>query len=367
MNVHASLTSAAAARSPTSVEVLRGLDAFEALKPEWDRLFRRAAKPHQLFQSHPMLSAWAKSYPEAGDVIVITAREHGALVAALPLVMRTNLGVKRLHFMGMPVVQFGDMLVDPHCDSDTAAKIWAAIPDLGADVLEARRIRADAELWPFRDNATVVETMAAPFACLLTRVDGDAPGPAYSGRDKSNLRRRMRRLEERGKVELTTQGHGPAAADLAARAVDMKRRSLHAAGVLSPAVKARGFETFFRNVANDPECGLIVSTVELDGQPVAIDLSFLCKDTAFGHVLATEPAFHKEGAGNILVHHVFASAKAAGATTFDLLAPADAYKMHHADGETAVESRVYPFTMRGRLFANAFHRLALPAAKALLR
>lgn len=367
MNVHASLARAATERSQTSIEVLRGRDAFEALKPEWDRLFRRAAKPHQLFQSHPILSAWAKSYPEAGEVVVVAARELGALVAALPLVMRATLGVKRLHFMGMPVVQFGDMLVDPHSEADTTARVWAAIPDLNADVLEARRIRVDAALWPFRDNATVVETMSAPFACLHRRVDGDLPGPAYSGRDKSNLRRRMRRLEERGRVVLTTHASGPAAAELAARAVDMKRRSLHAAGIISPAVKSGGFEAFFRRVASDPECGLIVSTVELDGQPVAIDLSFLCKDTAFGHVLATEPAFHKEGAGSILVHHVFASAKTAGATTFDLLAPADPYKMHHADGETAVESRVYPFTMRGRLFANAFHRLALPAARAILR
>lgn len=367
MNAHAALSRATTERAAASIEVLRGRDAFDALKPEWDRLFRRAAHPHQLFQSHAMLGAWAASYPESGDIIVVTAREHAALVGVLPLVMRTTLGVRRLHFMGMPVVQFGDMLVDPHSHPDTASRIWDATATLGADVLEARRIRADSVVWPFRDNATVVEDMAAPFACLLTRVDGAAPGPAYSGRDKSNFRRRMRRLEERGTVTLTSQGCGPAAADLAAHAVAIKRRSLDAAGVMSPAVKSKGFEAFFRSAAVDPDCGLIVSTVELDGKPVAIDLSFLCKDTAFGHVLATEPAFHKEGAGNILVHHVFASTKAAGATRFDLLAPADAYKMHHADGETKVESRVYPFTMRGRLFANAFHRLAVPAAKALLR
>ncbi|MGB3502726.1 MAG: GNAT family N-acetyltransferase [Mesorhizobium sp.] len=366
MNVYAAIDPDQSTRAGAAISVLRGRAAFEQLQPEWDRLFARAALPHQLFQSHRLLSAWAQSYDQDQEMIVVTAREHSALVAVLPLTMRQTMGIKRLQFMGMPIAQFGDMLVDPHCSAGTADAVWAHVAAIGADVMEARRVRADSAMWRFAEGGIVIERMEAPFARLAQRVSGDQPGPAYSGRDRSNLRRRQRRLEERGRLTLNIDPAADTVA-LAALAVDIKRRSLSKARILSPVVKARGFEAFFRKAAADPQSGLIVSTIDLDGKPIAIDLSFLCKGVAFGHVLAIEPAFQKDGAGNLLVHHVFARAAGAGAEVFDLLAPADAYKMHHADGVTKIESRVYPFTARGRLFALAFHGMAMPAARAMLR
>ena len=69
-------------------------------------------------------------------------------------------------------------------------------------------------------------------------------------------------------------------------------------------------------------------------------------------MLATDGDFEKEGLGQLLVHHVFAEARKAGASRFDLLAPADPYKLHHADGATRVESRTYAFHAKGRLAAQ---------------
>ncbi len=367
MNLHLSAAIDMLATAPATIDVLHGLDAFEALGPEWDDLFRRAAMPHQLFQSHAVLSAWARSYPGHGGIVLITARQHGLLVGVLPITQRQNFGIRRLQIMGMPVAQFADMLLDPDCQPETAGQIWDAVRALGADILEVRRMRADSVLWQFEKGSIVTEKMSAPFACLHRRVDGATPGAAYSARDRSNLRRRVRRLEERGQFLTRTMLSGDAAVELAGRAIDIKRRALKSSRVVVSPVKTAEFQAFFRLAAANPDSGLMVSSVEVVGRIAAIDLSFLCKGTAFGHVLAVEPDFQKDGVGSMLVHHVFASAKAAGARTFDLLAPADPYKLHHADGATAVESRVYPFSLRGRLFADAFNRLALPAARALLR
>jgi hypothetical protein len=55
--------------------------------------------------------------------------------------------------------------------------------------------------------------------------------------------------------------------------------------------------------------GLLISIIELDGQPIGLDLSFLCKGVGFGHALATDGAFDKEGLGQLLVHHVFTEAE----------------------------------------------------------
>lgn len=351
------------------VDILKGVAAFAALKSEWDSLFARAGRPHQLFQSHVLLAHWADSYPgDASDAIIVTARTGDRLVAVLPLVLTRTLGVKRLRVMGAPIAQFDDILMDFDCGQAVNSALWDAITAIGADVFETRRVRADSSIdQMLPPHGVVTEVSRAPFACLASRVNNGEPGLAYSAKDRSSVRRRQRRLAEMGALALTCYKPGQPAALLASQAIDIKRRALKAAGVISPAVRGNGFDTFFRRAAADPDAGLLVSAIELDGRPIAVDLSLLCKGTAFGHVLATEPAAIQSGAGNVLVHHVFANAKAAGARVFDLLAPADAYKMQHSDATTPVRSMIFPFTLRGRLFVKAYHGVAIPGARYAMR
>lgn len=371
MNAHP-LAIRPAAETPASaaisIGIVRGSAGFDSLRDAWDGLFHTSAAPHQLFQSHAFLRTWQASHPDAGETIIVTATSGDRLVAVLPLVERRKFGVRRLRPMGLPVAQFSDMLVDAEAQPDAIEPLWNAVAALGADLLELPRLRADSPLWPLREGAMVTQVATSPFACLARRVEEDGPGQqVYSPRDRSNLRRRVRRLEELGRVEWKTATHGDEAVELARQAIAMKRRSLKAARVFATALTAPSFEGFFLRAAADPACGLLVSAIELDGRPIAIDLSFLNKGVGFGHVMAMEPHARKQGVGTLLVHHAFASAKRQGAGMFDLLSPADAFKMQHADGVTQTESRVYPFTRRGRLFARALHGVALPAARALLR
>lgn len=350
---------------PLVISVSEGRSAFKLLRDDWNALFRRAGLAHNVFQSHALLSVWARIFVR-DEVIVICAREGEQLVGVLPLARRTILGVRRLELMGHPIAQFSDMIVDQgRCD--VAQILWQQIGQLGADLLELPRIRADSTLWQFKNGAMVTETMGAPWANLAKRVSGSDPGPAYSSNMRSNLRRRARRLGGRGKVALLSHLTTADCAKFAIEAIEMKKRSLKSLGARRTSVARPEFANFFVEAAADPECGLMVSVVQVADQAAAIDLSFLCKGTVFGHVLALDPAYRKDGAGSLLLHHAFSSAKMAGAGTFDLLSPADDYKMQHADGVTMVESRIYPFTTAGRVYTRAYHRLAVPVARKLLR
>lgn len=352
-----------------TVEIVRGLAAFETMQSEWDALFRRSAAPHQIFQNHAFLRAWARAYAGGGaDLIVVAVRATGRLVAIVPLVRRRRLGVEVLQFMGAPVAQFDDILLDDSHAGPALEAIRMAVAGLGADLLEARRVREDGAFWRMPGQKPFVfEEMHAPFADLATRVADGEPGQAYSSKDRSNYRRRLRRLGERGKLEFRSTGPGAEAAELATQAVTIKAAALRQDGVDWGTVGCAKFSDFFRRLATDPASGLLVSIIELDDRPIGIDLSFLCKGVGFGHVLATDGAFDKEGLGQMLVHHVFAEAKAKGVRRFDLLAPADPYKRHHADGATRVESRAYAFTAKGRLAARIGYKLAISAARKLPR
>jgi CelD/BcsL family acetyltransferase involved in cellulose biosynthesis len=351
-------------KGETRIEVAHGLQGFLAMQREWDALFTRCGKPQQVFQSHLLLSLWAKAYGElARGVVVIAAYTDDQLVAALPLVRSSRMGLTSLRLMGTRIAQFDDMLLDNRYGAEVLDGIWRAVETLGADFLEARRVREDSALWNFSpQDARIFERLEAPFACLATRVGDEGPGSAYSAKDRSNHRRRLRRLGERGMLTMNAQAPGPKAVPLAMEAIAMKRRFLRRIGVMTSAVYAPEFASFFAGAAADPASGLLVSAIEIDGRPVAIDLSFLCKGTGFGHVLATEPEFEREAIGSLLVHHVFEQAQRAGAKTFDLLAPADSYKMRHADAATPVESRIYPLSMRGRIAATAYMH-GLPVAR----
>lgn len=344
---------------------MRGADGFGDLRNDWNALFDRIAKPHQLFSSYIFLSTWIESYGDQySELLVVAAYVGDELVAAMPLAAQRSVWLDRLQLMGSPVAQFGDILIDPDHAADAAPAVWAAITALNADLLEARRIRQDSALWPlWHEHGRVVERQQSPFACLAKRVEAGEPGSAYSAKERSGFRRRRRRLGERGEVTFRTYESGAVASELAARAVAMKVASLRQAGVVSTAVRSHGFADFFRRLAAKPDNGLLISTIELSGRPIGIDLSFLCKGTAFGHVLATDMEFERDGVGSLLIHGVFANAQAAGTGTFDLLAPADPYKMRHADGLTNVESRVYAFTAKGWALGTFWYGLVLPQAR----
>ena len=69
----------------------------------------------------------------------------------------------------------------------------------------------------------------------------------------------------------------------------------------------------------------------------------------------------------MLVHHVFATAKARGNTVFELLTPADEHKMRHADGVTGVRDLLLPLTLRGRIVCATLLARCLPAARAVAK
>lgn len=359
-----------AAPSPSTV-VTRGLAGFLAMKDDWNDLFERAARPHHVFQSYAFLRHWAGHYADGpADIIIVGAWIDGRLAMAWPLLATRRLGLSVLEFMGAPTAQFFDLLIAPDADRRGLFEAgWAAIGELGADVFVARNLKDDSALAELAGErmTELAGATSAPFANLARRVEGDAPGPAYSGKDRSNYRRRLRRIEDHGALQFGGCGPGPEAAALVATCIAYKRRSLLARLIWSPTVMDPKFEGFFTSLAGDAESGLRISTIACDGRPIGIDLSFDCRDSAFGHVLASDPDCPHEGIGSLLVHRTFIAAAKRGIRVFELMAPADPYKMRHADGETRISTRVAAFSGKGRLYRDLYLGRIEPALKSVAR
>lgn len=353
--------------------IIEDLPAFLALREEWDALFARAGEPQQVFQSHVFLGHWARHYLDAQSRLsIVTLRRGGRLVMLWPLLRQRRLGIDMLRFMGIPVAQFGDVLVERGGDEAALFRAgWQAVRELGADLFEARKLRADSALGRsgLLADAIMLERHEAPFADLEARVGRDGPGAAYPARERSNHRRRLRRLAERGPLSFAMAAPGPEAMALAGEAVAMKQAALRRHGVIAPAISDPRFRAFFRDLAGDTAGAspLRIALIRSGEAPVGIDLSLDCKGTSFGHVIASHPDHERGGIGRLLIHHSFASARARGNAVFDLLAPADAYKLDHADGTTAVGDFVLPLSLKGRLACRLGLQNLRPTLKAALK
>ena len=338
-----------------TVSVVTTPAGFLALQDAWDGLFSRAALPHQVFQGHVVLRHWLRHYLDPGtSLCIVTGWRAGRLVMAWPMVRQRRFGLVSLRFMGVPVAQFSDVLIEgPDEDGVLMRAGWDCLRRLGADLMELRKLRADSALMRsgLIVGAVLRERLEAPFADLARRVGAEGPSHAYAARDRSNHRRRLPRLREHGAIGFSMEHPGPEAARLAVAAISMKQAALLRHGAVAPTIADPRFVAFFRDLAGDAEGGspLRIAAILCDGAPIGIDISLDCKGTSFGHVIATHPSHERGGVGGQLVHHSFACAKSRGNAVFDLLAPADAYKHEHADGLTAVSDLVLPLSRMGRL------------------
>jgi CelD/BcsL family acetyltransferase involved in cellulose biosynthesis len=345
-------------------------DGFAALETEWRALFGRCAAPRQVFQSHSFLRHWARHFVGPRDRLeIITVREAGRLRAILPLLRKRRFGATVLQLAGSPVAQFADVLLDEGLGDDALRSIREHIEGLQADLFVARKVRADAALMcVMPDGAVRYDGQQAPHADLASRVCGDGPGAAYPPRQRSSYRRRLRRLAEQGEVGFVSIGPGAEAARLSGIAIDMKRCWLSAQAIHAPTVLDPRFAAFFADMAGDAESEtpLFATTITIAGQPVAVDLSFDFAGASFGHIHATAPESRVDGAGQLLVHATFQASRERGNSRFELMAPADAYKLQHADGVVDVADFALGFTPWGRALSKTLP-WALPTARTALR
>ncbi len=106
---------------PLELKVITDRADFDALEAEWNGLFARAGRSHQLFLSFNWLWHWCNHYlvpDRTTRLSIVIARRDGRLVMVWPLVTERSRGLTMLSWMGDPVSQYGDVLIDDAPDAD---------------------------------------------------------------------------------------------------------------------------------------------------------------------------------------------------------------------------------------------------------
>jgi len=346
--------------------------AFEALASEWGALFDRAARPEHLFQSFDWLSCWATHCLSPAERLrIVTGRRDGRLVMVWPLVEKRGLFGSKLVWMGEPVSQYGDALVDDDPDARKWLEAgWARISTLGADVAVLRKTRGDA-------NASSLlaacgrscEEAMAPFAQFHGKRRFDEVVAKRNPKTRSSRRRLLRRLQETGDIAFRSGADTAETEAAMRRAFAMKRAWLLRRGLYSQPLEAEETLDFFLAFATRPQTSVacLVDEVLRDGAAVATGLTFACKGAGVGYLLAHDPECDKQGAGIVLAEHIMRSCFDRGLTRYDMLAPYDAYKAEWADAAAPVADWVVGFSPRGRLLARLWSSAARERVKTALK
>lgn len=340
-------------------------DAFDALEAPWNGLFERAGRGQHMFQGFNWLWHWCNHFLASAEdggprLAVVTGHIGDRLVMVWPLAAERAGPVVQLGFMGEPVSQYGDALIDDVANAPALlrAALDYAIAETRADVVHLRRVRQDANVAPvlFDSGARIVATADAPFLSLADVATFEALSERQSKGKRRNRSRQRRRLADRGEVSHRWYVSGAEAEALAVRAFQYKRDWLAARGQYSRAFSDRNTVRFFSDVAraDSHPAGCYTFAVACDGHPAAIEVGLRAKGRSAIHIVTYDLAYEKAAAGALLMEDSLERAIRDGMDVFDFLPPVYDYKLEWSDTSMRVDDWALPVSAVGRLYSAVY-------------
>jgi len=337
------------------LETISSADAFARLAPDWDVLVRAMPRPSPVLL-HAWLHEWWRHYGEDGGLAVHVAYRDDRLIGALPLCVRSRLGLRVLTFVGGEHSALADLLLDPGESPETAAALAGRVAGSEHDF---------ADLFGLPGGSRLADALGDSRLRLVERGEApvlDIPGSwdeAYrakmSSKKRGQNRRRRRNLAKLGKVEVVV-----------ARTKDELATALEDAFVLHSlrwsgrpdgsdfaTPTGRRFHRAAILALADADVPRIVTT-KVGGRPAAFHYFFALERRMYVHRMAFDPALGHHSPGWLNTLDAIEAAAAEGANRVEFLGGAERYKVELSDRfEPLYEAFGLHGSLRGAAAAEA--------------
>jgi CelD/BcsL family acetyltransferase involved in cellulose biosynthesis len=337
------------------------LEPGGALIAEWGRLAERVAATPFL---HPgFVLAWQRAFG-SGLLTLATVRRAGDLVAALPFVRHGGAVAAPANWHTPQVGVLGE---DNH-----SAKALAEV----LDVVHPRRISlAFVDREDERTSALCAGIEQAGYRTLqrtLTHspyleLDGDWDGfESNMGPDvRAGLRRRRRRLEERGKVSFEVQDGQSCLQQWFDEVV--KVEAMGWKGSQATAIGSRPDTLdFYREIATwaAERNWLRIHFLRLEGRPLAVSFALRANGVHYGLKIGYDAEYRRFAPGLLLLHEIVRNAFAVGVRRVEMLGADEAYKRNWCpETRETVGLQAFAPSIPGRLDHFVYSRLRPLAAR----
>jgi CelD/BcsL family acetyltransferase involved in cellulose biosynthesis len=349
---------------------------FEALAADWTALNARTAGASRIFLGYNWNWHWCNHYLDesANRLAIVVGRKGSDVVAIWPLLKQRVAGLTVVGFMGVPVSQYGDVLIDR---SDPRHESWLregwdyVIGSMQADLVSLRKVREDSAIAGLLRGLGLAKDnqQRAPYIDLRGAASFEAFEQRYSSKDRKNRRRKRRRMEEAGAVTCGRVATDEQRAASIALAMQRKCAWLADEGLLSAAVADPRFGAFFRDVAGDArrQVGCDIVELAVDGHAVATKITVSQNSYRGLHFTAYDTAAEKYSPGIMILETLIAEAIADGVEVFDFMAPAAAYKLEWTSTSVGIADYAIPIGALGRLYCAVYLRRLRPLLQRLAK
>jgi CelD/BcsL family acetyltransferase involved in cellulose biosynthesis len=328
---------AAPALPALQVDTVSDFDAFVALEPDWNRLCDEAGIDHP-FLRHEWFRTWWESFGEGKRLHVIVVRLGGVPIAMAPLMLCREriygLRVRRLQTIANVHTQRADLFVGRGAENVYRA-IWDCLRRQKAlwDVVVLCQVPGRSPtlvrlpVLAAADRFRVVLSRAADSPCVLLKGTWDAYFNGLARKHRSNLRNRLKRLEELGPVKIEVirdaAAVGTALEDgLRIEAAAWKGRAGSAIGA-RPEL-SRFYSGLAARAARQGWLQLQFLTV--GGRRIAFAYSLGYENKLYLLKPGYDPAFATYSPSNLLCYLVLRDAFARGIVAYDFLGADDPWK-----------------------------------------
>lgn len=353
-------------RPPETVHVaeVRDRGEFMRLRAEWDALVAASGR-EEPFYRHEFIRVWLDNFAPGGTLRVLVGRNGaGSLVAALPLLE------ERARMMGAPVRRLASASNDHSCRFDMVVRGnmgeiagQAFFDYLSADdswdVLRLTDVPQGGQAWHLYEAAKengypteAWESLRSPYISLPS--SGDEISGRLPAKFRANLRRRRRKLEERGRVTVERVTGGLELQGKLEEGYALERSGWKGeqGTAISQSSDTWGFYSELARVEAYRDA-LSLYFLCLDGEPVAFQYGL----AQGGRYFLLKPGYNQAYAecspGQLLMSEVINDRIRLGTKEFDFLGPDMEWKRAWTD-ETRMHSWLYIFRANG--YGRTLHR-----------
>jgi len=338
------------------VETIKDSDALSRIETEWRDLCSRAPE-HDFFQTFTWVWPWWKylGQPLGYELHIVTVRMDGRLVLIWPLVARKQ-GLWRVGgWLGTGSGQYGDLVIEEGPDRTIWFEAaWRAITTgRGIDVLHLEGIREDAVVRRFliKKKGRIKVTSTSPYVDICKWQDWDAFHTGLKRGFRRNLQRTRRRLNEKGQLVHRFIEDPMEFESIVTRSISLKLNWLKKRNTYGRLLEKPELERWLNHVvlAAQRDSALKMSTLSLDDSIIATQIGFLHHGHYYSYFGSFDTDYTSLQPGKVETTNTLMWAFENGVETFDLMPPADDYKLDWARHEaTVVIFDSYP-TVLGRL------------------
>ncbi len=352
--------------------LLRG--ASVAIRPslrEAEAFWRAAvaAGACTLFQSYEWLSAWQETVGRCEGVmpcIVEVSGADGTPLLLLPLGIYRGAHGRALQFLGGYSTDYNAPVIDRRLaagiEPGDARQLWAVILDLlpSVDLVWLQRLPLTVDGVPNPLGALPNLRHAQDAYAATLPATYEAFAKARSTQFFSQNRRKRRKLEGAGAVEIVLAEEAAERAEIVRFLLDHKSRWQVASG-LPNTLGAPAQRALYERLTEGrfAEGGVLVAGLRVDGEWVAALWGTIFRGS-FAMILTTyREDWAPFSVGRLLMERVIQACIARGdLTLFDLTVGEEGYKAHWSDRTTPLYEILAARSLRGRLYlvARSLHR-----------